>query len=91
MDSEVKLALTKEGVQVVDSQTFKVLAVFTIEDIAEILEFRYAIPWNKSKSILEEIMYILEDIEELYEKLKAEGKMLSKEIIEDHVKKRKTF
>lgn len=60
----------------------------SLEDLAEVLEFRYAMPWNKSKEILERAALIIADV--IYMVRNVEGEV-DKALLIDMVKKRKYF
>ncbi|MFA4720341.1 hypothetical protein [Pyrococcus kukulkanii] len=53
---------------VAKSKMFEILAEFEVDELAELLQYRYATPWNHGKDILEKLLYILEDILYLYSK-----------------------
>ncbi|WP_170218368.1 hypothetical protein [Palaeococcus ferrophilus] len=85
------VALTKEGVEIICRDTGGVVATFTWNDIADILQFRYATPWNRLKEVLEELSLTMGELDELYAHARSQGREVSKELIEDYLKKRKTF
>ncbi|WP_297417545.1 hypothetical protein [Thermococcus sp.] len=86
MKEEKKLRLIIEGdaLKVVDCTQDEVLCEFTSDELAEIIQFRYATPWNKSKDIMEKLTYILDDILNAY--VNSEDIPLKKEDIMKRVK-----
>ncbi len=68
MKEEKKLRLVIDGgvLKIVDWARNEVLCEFTPDELAEIIQFRYATPWNRSKDIMEKLMYILNDILDAY-------------------------
>ncbi|WP_010478733.1 hypothetical protein [Thermococcus zilligii] len=66
----------------------EVVLELSLDDLADILEFRYAMPWNKSKDIMEKAALIIADV--VYILQNAEGKA-DKALVLDMVKKRKYF
>ncbi len=49
-----------------EKPTEKVIYEFTIDDLADIIEFRYATPWNRSKDALEKLALVINDIVTVY-------------------------
>ncbi|WP_237710126.1 hypothetical protein [Pyrococcus sp. ST04] len=66
--SDITLIINGKKVVVAKGEVENVLAEFDVDEIAELLQFRYATPWNHGKDILEKLLYILEDISYLYSK-----------------------
>lgn len=68
MKEEKKLRLVIDGgaLKIVDCTRDEVLCEFTPDELAEIIEFRYATPWNRSKDIMEKLAYVLSDILDAY-------------------------
>nr|WP_240922561.1 hypothetical protein [Thermococcus sp. 9N3] len=50
----------------VECPSEEIICEFTLDDLAEIIEFRYATPWNKSKDILEKLAIIINDLVDAY-------------------------
>jgi len=62
----VKIVLEGGKLLLVECQSERTILEFSLDDLAEILEFRYATPWNKSKNILEKLSIVINDIVEAY-------------------------
>ncbi|KUH31729.1 hypothetical protein APY94_11820 [Thermococcus celericrescens] len=69
-EKEFRLVLEGGNLEIVDCKTQETVCSFTIDELAEMIEFRYATPWNKSKDILEKLTYVLRDIEYAYKSSK---------------------
>ncbi|GAB6135062.1 hypothetical protein [Thermococcus sp. EXT12c] len=63
---DVKVVLENGKLLLVECPSEKVICEFTLDDLAEIIEFRYATPWNKSKDILEKLVIIINDLVNAY-------------------------
>ena len=61
------LVLEDRLLKIVDCTSQETVCEFSLDELADIIEFRYATPWNKSKDILEKLSYILQDIKDAYE------------------------
>ncbi|QDA31784.1 hypothetical protein FH039_09490 [Thermococcus indicus] len=70
-EKEFLLVLKEGSLKIVDCETRETVYSFTIDELAEMIEFRYATPWNKSKDILEKLTYVLKDIEDAYRSSRA--------------------
>ncbi len=86
--SDVKVVLGKEKLLLVEFPEGKILVEITLDELAEIMEFRYAIPWNRSKDTLEKLFLIIEDILNAYSGLYE--KSLTKEDLMRAVKLRRS-
>lgn len=64
--TSVRVVLEDGKLLLVECPSEKVIYEFTIDDLADIIEFRYAAPWNKSKDILEKLAIIITDLVEFY-------------------------
>jgi hypothetical protein len=86
MKSEKNFHLVLEDgfLKIVDCNLQKTICEFSLDELAEIMEFRYATHWNKSKDILEKLSYILQDIKDAYEN--SEDVFVKKEDIVKQVK-----
>ncbi|WP_148881932.1 hypothetical protein [Thermococcus aciditolerans] len=69
-EKEFRLVLEGGNLKIVNCKTQETVCSFTIDELAEMIEFRYATPWNKSKDILEKLTYVLRDIEDAYKSSK---------------------
>ncbi|AIU70633.1 hypothetical protein TEU_09985 [Thermococcus eurythermalis] len=80
-------AVLKDGkLLLVECPSERVIYEFTIDDLADIIEFRYATPWNKSKDIIEKLSMIINDLVSIYSNVS--GNPPSKEDIMKAVKLR---
>ncbi|WP_240924337.1 hypothetical protein [Thermococcus sp. 21S7] len=68
MGRSIKLVIEEGKLTVTHCEDGTNLGEFTIDELAELIEFRYATPWNKSKDILEKLVLILGDIKNAYER-----------------------
>ncbi|ASJ15647.1 hypothetical protein A3L04_00425 [Thermococcus chitonophagus] len=66
--TDIMLMINDRKVMVAKSELSDVLAEFEVDELAELLQYRYATPWNHGKDILEKLLYILEDILYIYSK-----------------------
>ncbi|AMQ19480.1 hypothetical protein [Thermococcus peptonophilus] len=64
----------------------RALAQLTIDDLAEVVEFRYATPWNVTKDSLDKVALVLEDLAYITQ---SYDKLPEKKILIDMLKKRK--
>ena len=65
-DASIKVVLENGKLLLVMCPDERTLCEFTLDDLAELIEFRYATPWNKSKDILEKLTIIINDIVDAY-------------------------
>ncbi|WP_297062749.1 hypothetical protein [Thermococcus sp.] len=63
---DVKVVIKNGKVLLVEYPKGEIICEFTLDDLAEIMEFRYATPWNKSKDVLEKLAIIIDDILNAY-------------------------
>lgn len=64
--TSVRVVLEDGKLLLVECPSEKVIYEFTIDDLADVIEFRYATPWNKSKDILEKLAIIINDLVDFY-------------------------
>ncbi|AHL22452.1 hypothetical protein BD01_0830 [Thermococcus nautili] len=62
----VRVVLENGKLLLVECPSEEIICEFTLDDLAEIIEFRYATPWNKSKDILEKLVIIINDLVDAY-------------------------
>lgn len=62
----ILLVLDEKKLIVVQCDNETVLGEFTLDEVAELMEFRYATPWNTNKDSLEKLMLIIGDIKNAY-------------------------
>ncbi|AEH25468.1 hypothetical protein [Pyrococcus yayanosii] len=74
MTDEVFLVFKKGRILVAKGCPTNIIEEFTSDELAELLEFRYATPWNTGKDIIEKLTYILEDIHDIYLEDAKKGK-----------------
>ncbi|WP_457754481.1 hypothetical protein [Thermococcus sp.] len=86
----IKIIFEKDKVYVVTCEKETVLAEITLDELAELIQFRYATPWNNSKDVIEKITYVLEDIKEAYTNTEN-PQALSKQRVFERIKNRKYF
>ncbi|MBP1912634.1 hypothetical protein J2747_001958 [Thermococcus stetteri] len=73
-------------VVIVRSEDGKEIRELNLEDLAEIVEFGYATPWNITKDSLEKVALVLEDLAYLAQ---SREELPEKEVLIDMLKKRK--
>ncbi|ASJ03008.1 hypothetical protein A3L09_06935 [Thermococcus profundus] len=85
---EVEPVLSDKSIVFRDKSNGNIVLELSLEDLADILEFRYAMPWNKSKETMERAAIVIADV--LYMVGNVEGEV-DKDLLIDMVKKRKYF
>ena len=68
---EVKVVIENGKVLLLECPKDEIICEFTLDDLAEIMEFRYATPWNKSKDVLEKLAIIIDDLLNAYSNVPA--------------------
>ncbi len=76
-DQKTVIVRTEEGGE---------LGELSLEDLAEVVEFRYALPWNVTKDSIEKLALVLEDLVYL---ARNRGELPEKEVLLEMLKKRK--
>lgn len=71
---------------IVRTEDGKKLGELDLDDLAEIVEFRYATPWNVTKDSLEKVALVLEDLAYL---ARSRRELPEKDVLIDMLKKRK--
>ena len=78
--TDIVLMVDDRKVVVAKGKMSETLAEFEVDELAELLQYRYATPWNHGKDILEKLLYILEDILYLYSR---NPKLSKEEVVRD--------
>ncbi|AEC51724.1 hypothetical protein PNA2_0808 [Pyrococcus sp. NA2] len=69
MEERIVLAIDDTGITIVKvSGNYEELAKFDLGELVDIIQYRYATPWNVSKDTLEKLHLILGEILESYSK-----------------------
>ncbi|HDZ36184.1 MAG TPA: hypothetical protein ENH81_04655 [Thermococcus sp.] len=63
---DISVVLKDGKLLLVKCPSEEVIYEFTIDDLADIIESRYATPWNRSKDTLEKLVIIINDLVDLY-------------------------
>ncbi|WP_048146452.1 hypothetical protein [Pyrococcus abyssi] len=70
MEGRVVIAFEGDGISVlmVEPDGSKSLAKFDMDELVDLVLYRYATPWNLSEDIIEKLFYILNEIMIAYSK-----------------------
>ncbi|ALM75211.1 hypothetical protein [Thermococcus barophilus] len=88
--NEIEVVFKRNKVCIVDCRNGTTLEEISLDELADLIEFRYATPWNVSKDITEKLFYIIEDIKDAYSHSRS-PETITKATVLEHVKKRKHF